>query len=201
MAKIILVCFNTNMNISKINNQQSKTSFGARPKDKKVSSLDTEPFNELRKDTVEINSIEIKPKIPKILPDKFELTDAELAYDGVWRELKRLEMDILTQKANLKDFYSAQDRLEYKELLKQRQNTLSKLKRIAHNCGLPEMLLKIDITIKKEYNRYAPKILRSSTSAELKQAQETIDKANLCTQTLTLLDRLLKQHKKAIKKI
>lgn len=95
--------------------------------------------------------VEIRPVLPKELPIKLELTDLEKVFNEELVNLRRLEMNIVTQKSNLKSFYSHSDREDYRSLLKQRQNILAKMRRIAKNGNMSQELLESDIDIKKEY--------------------------------------------------
>ena len=185
-------------NIMKINNyiqSNYKATFGAKQNSKNLSSV-----KQLETDTVEFVRIDFIPKpLPKILPNKFELTEAEEKYNEVWVKLKRLEMNIYTQKSALINYYSAQDRLDYRELLKQRQTLIRQLHKIASDSGIPEIILESIITVKKEYNRYAPKIIKAKTVEDFKTAKNSIPDSGLCHNTYKLLDKLFKQQKKIFK--
>lgn len=54
-------------------------------------------------------------------PAKIPLTETEQKFDAVLNNLHSLDSDIYVQKQNLRDLYSAQDRYDYKELLKKTQ--------------------------------------------------------------------------------
>ena len=182
----------------KINNyiqSNYKATFGAKQNSKNLSNV-----KHLEADTVEFVRIDFIPKpLPKILPNKFELTEAEEKYNAVWVKLKLLNLNILTQKSMLKDYYSTQDRLDYKALLRQRQTLIRQLHKIASDSGIPEIILESIITIKKEYNRYAPKIIKAKTIEDFKIAQNSIPDSGLCHNTYKLLDKLFKQQKKIFK--
>lgn len=187
-------------NIMKINNyiqSNYKATFGAKQNSKNRLNV-----KQLETDTVEFVRIDFIPKpLPKILPNKFELTEAEEKYNAVWVKLKLLNMNILTQKSMLKDYYSTQDRLDYKALLRQRQTLLRQLKKIASDVGIPKIILEIVITAKKEYNRYAPKIIRAKTIEDIETAKKVIQSTELSKDAHKLLDMLFKQQKKHIKNI
>ena len=152
--------------------------------------------------TEQIVKIDFVPEqLPKVLPNKFELTEAEEKYNAVWVKLKLLNLNILTQKSMLKYYYSTQDRLDYKSLLRQRQTLLRQLKKIASDVGIPKIILEIVITAKKEYNRYAPKIIRAKTIEDIETAKKVIQSTELSKDAHKLLDMLFKQQKKHIKNI
>ena len=194
LAKIILFGFKTNMNILKINNFTYHPIFCAKPNNSETPAQNAENLKPLNQDVVEI-----RPILPEIMPKKLELTEDEIIYDETWVKLKRLNLNILTQKENLKKFYSAQDKEDYKELLKERQRVLAKLRRIVKNCEFSEELLRFDISIKKEYNRYAPKVLNSTTFERLNEVEELINSMRLCPRTLELLNILINQQKDFLK--
>lgn len=148
---------------------------------------------------LEQDLVEIRPVLPKELPQKFELTDLEQTYNEEFMNLHRLEMNISTQKSNLKSFYSHEDRCDYRRLLSRRQNILAKLRRIAKNGNMDQGLLEREVSIKKEYNRYAPKIYRATTRAELKEVENLISSLNLYARTTELLTLLIKQRRKLLK--
>ncbi|MGN0030707.1 MAG: hypothetical protein ACI37Q_01985 [Candidatus Gastranaerophilaceae bacterium] len=182
------------MNILKINNLSYHPVFCAKQNNSQTPAPNSENLKPLNQDVVEIRTI-----LPEIMPKKLELTEDEAIYDETWVKLKRLNLNILTQKEILRNFYSAQDKDDYKELLKERQRVLAKLRRIAKNCEFSEELLRFDISIKKEYNRYAPKVLNSTTLERLNEVEALINSINLYPRTLELLNMLINQQKKAIK--
>ena len=54
------------------------------------------------------------------LPQKLEYTEVEQQCNEVLKKLDSLERNIRVQKQNLRDYYSSQDRYDYRELLKER---------------------------------------------------------------------------------
>lgn len=135
------------------------------------------------------------PKNENILPTKFVLTETEEHFGETLQKLYRLERDIKTQKQNLRDFYSAQDKFEYRDLLKERRSIIAKLKREARKAGMKYTDLEYDVNFKKEYNRYAAKVLRAKTLEDLKPIFDLINSCEIYQQTKDLLINLIKQMK------
>ena len=185
-------------NIMKINNftkSNYKATFHSIRNIENIPNLQVPKTN-----TEQIVKIDFVPEqLPKVLPNKFELTEAEEKYNAVWVKLKLLNLNILTQKSMLKDYYSTQDRLDYKALLRQRQTLLRQLKKIASDVGIPKIILEIVITAKKEYNRYAPKIIRAKTIEDIETAKKVIQSTELSKGAHKLLDMLFKQQKNILK--
>lgn len=185
-------------NIMKINNftkSNYKATFHSIRNIENIPNLQVPKTN-----TEQIVKIDFVPEqLPKVLPNKFELTEAEEKYNAVWVKLKLLNLNILTQKSMLKDYYSTQDRLDYKALLRQRQTLLRQLKKIASDVGIPKIILEIVITAKKEYNRYAPKIIRAKTIEDIETAKKAIQSTELSKGAHKLLDMLFKQQKNILK--
>ena len=102
-----------------------------------------------------------KSKKEEIGPKKLNFTQSEEEFNEFLVKLRRLESDIRVQKQNLKLFYSVQDNYDYHELLKQKQLVLAKLKRIAKKYDTDYLDLQRNVLVKKEYNRFAPKIIRA----------------------------------------
>ena len=144
--------------------------------------------------------VELMPKLPNSLPQKFELTEAEKSYNEVLKQLHTLNMNIHAQKSNLHDFYSAQDRMDYRELLKERRKVQTKLKQIANKSGLPQDVLEMNVAVKKEYNRYAPKIARANSMEELHDVENLLSGVNLFVRSEELLFGLISQQRKMLKK-
>lgn len=143
-------------------------------------------------DTVELPS--------SVLPKKFELTEFEEKYNDVMVQIKRLDSNIHVQKNNLKDYYSAQDKYDYQELLKQRQNLIARKKNMAKKSNLAQFDLEYNISVKKEYNRFAPKIYKASTKQELWSIEKLISEYSLYVKTKTLLFTLIRQRVKFLTK-
>lgn len=136
-----------------------------------------------------------KSKKEEIGPKKLNFTQSEEEFNEFLVKLRRLESDIRVQKQNLKLFYSAQDSYDYHELLKQRQLVLAKLKRIAKKSGIDYYDLEYNITVKKEYNRYAPKIIRAGSVKELAELKELISTSFLYKAAENLLMNLIDKKK------
>ena len=56
---------------------------------------------------------------------------------------------------------------DYQKLLKQRQQLSAKLNRIANKSNTDYLDLLRGVLVKKEYNRFAPKIIRAASLKEL----------------------------------
>lgn len=130
------------------------------------------------------------------LPAKFELTETEEAFNNHLAKLYRLNANIETQKQNLRDYYSAEDKMSYKELLKERRNLYSTMKRFAKRVGIDEGELTFAVSAKKEYNRYAPKIIRAKTLEDLKNIHNMIKNLVLTIASRRLLEGLIENCKK-----
>ncbi len=124
-------------------------------------------------------------------PTKIQLTEVEQKFYEILMELHRVESDIKTQKQNLWNMYSAQDRGDYKELLKLRQSLLAKLRRIAKKESKDYWDFVRDINVKKEYNRFAPKLLKAKTEEELRKAIEIISTYNLFRKAEEMLEQII----------
>lgn len=142
-------------------------------------------------DTVEFSS--------SVLPKKLELTEFEAKYNDVMVQVKRLDSNIYVQKNNLKDYYSAQDKYDYQELLKQRQNLRARLRNMAKKSNNNQFDLEYNITVKKEYNRFAPKIYKAGTKPELRVIEKLINEYALYPKTKELLLTLIGQRIKTLK--
>lgn len=75
----------------------------------------------------------------------------------------------------------------------------NKLKHLAKKENVDAYSVEYDIKVKKEYNRYAPKICRSKTKEELKQVEERIATASLRVVTEDLLKKLAEEQRKTLK--
>ena len=159
------------MNISMINTLYSqKQSIGFRAENKQINSK-------------------------TMYPVKYTLTDVEKEYGEVLQQLHTLESNINVQRQNLKSYYSAQDRLDYRKMLKERQLLLAKLRRIARRAGMQAHKLEYDVMAKKEYNRYAPKVFRAKTVEELAGIKELISSSRLFNAVREALMSLIAQKK------
>lgn len=176
---MMIVSFNT------LPLQKSHFTFGAKAKLPKLKALQT-PVSDV---------VEISAKKENLLPRKFEFTEFEEKCNELLVKRDRMNMNIRTQKQNLRYFYTAQDNYDYHEMLKQRQNLMGQLRRLAKNAGVNSTDLELGIYAKREYNRYAPKIYRAATHEELNQLQNLITSLNLFSQAEELLKRLIAQRR------
>lgn len=124
---------------------------------------------------------------------KIPLTEVEQRFDKVLLELHRVESNITTQKQNLRDMYSAKDRSDYKELLKTKRGLTAQLKRIAKKESKQDYEIEFEIAAKKQYNRFAPKIIRAQTKEELKQAVDLIMSYSLFQKVKVMLEQIISQ--------
>ena len=134
-----------------------------------------------------------KSKKEEIGPKKLNFTQSEEEFNEFLVKLRRLESDIRVQ--NLKLFYSVQDNYDYHELLKQRQLVLAKLKRIAKKYDTDYLDLQRNVLVKKEYNRFAPKIIRAGSVKELAELKELISTSFLYKAAENLLMNLIDKKK------
>lgn len=128
-------------------------------------------------------------------PQKYVFTEFEKDFNELLQQLYTLESNIKVQKQNLKYYYSAQDRYDYRRLLQEKQNLLGRLKRIAKSVDMNFDTLQYNLTLKKEYNRYAPKIFRAKSKEELVQLKELISAANIYQKARDILINLIEQKK------
>ena len=128
-------------------------------------------------------------------PQKYVFTEFEKDFNELLQQLYTLESNIKVQKQNLKYYYSAQDRYDYRRLLQEKQNLLGRLKRIAKSVDMNFDTLQYNLTLKKEYNRYAPKIFRAKSKEELVQLKELISRANIYQKARDILINLIEQKK------
>lgn len=129
------------------------------------------------------------------LPQKLLLTETEAKFDKILLEFHRVESDLKTQRQNLIDMYSAQDRFDYRELQKERQRLLAKLKRIAKKESKEYYTIESDIAVKKQYNRFAPKAFRAKTRNEIKQVLELIESYPVYKTVKDMLMQIIKSKK------
>lgn len=127
--------------------------------------------------------------------EKLQFTPIEKEYNDVLVQLHSVNSNIYTQKQNLHHFYSAQDKYDYQELLKECRKLEAKLKRIAKKYNMQPEELGLSIGIKKEYNLLAPKIFRAQTKEELKKVTDFISSKRIYRQVQEMLDQLIKQKK------
>lgn len=132
-----------------------------------------------------------KSKKEEIGPKKLNFTQSEEEFNEFLVKLRRLESDIRVQKQNLKLF----DSYDYHELLKQRQLVLAKLKRIAKKYDTDYLDLQRNVLVKKEYNRFAPKIIRAGSVKELAELKELISTSFLYKAAENLLMNLIDKKK------
>lgn len=176
------------MNISFINLHTPKYAYYPTFCAKKTQKSNVSPKGTITSDVVEINSTNYE-----LLPKKFELTETEALFDESLLKLHTINSNIKTQKENLRDFYSPQDKADYKDLLKERKKLNAKLDRIAKQAGADALDLEVSITTKKIYNRLAPKILRAKSKQEILQLKADIDNRVLFLNTRKLLESLINQ--------
>ena len=164
--------------------------FSAKPKLPKAPKL-----NELASDVVELTS-----KRRTKSPERLELTESEKAFEPIWMRLRTVEMNVKTQKEALKYYYSASDRFDYQELVKEKQKLTSQLKRMAKKEGRDYLDIGFDIDAKKSYNRYAKKVLKTTTKDELAHIEKELKERNLFYRARVLLTQLIEEHSQTLKK-
>lgn len=165
--------------------QKSNFTFGAKAKLPKLKALQT-PVSDV---------VEISAKKENLLPRKFGFTEFEEKCNELLVKRDRMNMNIRTQKQNLRYFYTAQDNYDYHELLKQRQKLTGQLNRLAKKAGVRAFELEEGIYIKREYNRYAPKIYNARTKEDLVQVYDLISSVGLYERVRELLTKLIEQRR------
>lgn len=120
-------------------------------------------------------------------PEKLEFTETELVFKDYINKRNRVERNIYTQKQNLRYYYSSQDHYDYKELLKERQNIIRSIKRLAKKYGVDSDHIELSIEEKKEYNWLAPKVFRAKTLEELNRFKTSLLHAHLFVNTQNML--------------
>ena len=126
---------------------------------------------------------------------KFKFSETEEVFNENMTKLYRLERDIRVQKQNLKTFYSAQDKYDYQELLKQKRQVVSKMNRIAKKAGKDVNDFEIHILIKKQINKYIPKILNAKNKEELMQLKELVSTTAFFQLARDVLCRIIERKK------
>lgn len=126
---------------------------------------------------------------------KFKFSETEEVFNENMTKLYRLERDIRVQKQNLKTFYSAQDKYDYQELLKQKRQVVSKMNRIAQKAGKDVNDFEIHILIKKQINKYIPKILNAKNKEELMQLKELVSTTAFFQLARDVLCRIIERKK------
>lgn len=127
------------------------------------------------------------------LPTRLELSEFEKIFNESLLKLHTLETDIRTQKQNLHWYYSAQDKMDYQELLSDRRKLTAKLSKMAKKNGTTFEDVATEIEHKKTFNRLAPKIRKCKTREELLLWQAEISKRCLYHETRCLLNALIHQ--------
>ena len=126
-----------------------------------------------------------KSKKEEIGPEKLNFTEVEEEFNE--------SLVKLVQKQNLKLYYSVQDKYDYQKLLKQRQQLSAKLNRIANKSNTDYLDLLRGVLVKKEYNRFAPKIIRAASLKELAELKEWIASSFLYKASEDLLMQLMEK--------
>lgn len=176
------------MNILSLNitNPEYPPSFGAKGRITRINLQ-----NPLTQDVVELS-----PKLPDVLPQKFILNEFEEAFNQILVRLQWLEMNIKTQRENLKVYYSSRDQYDYRELLKERQRMNAQLTNLAKKSEMDKYYIEHDIQVKKQYNQFAPKAYRAQSEHELSMLQNQINSDTyLFKRTKELLNRLIEERK------
>lgn len=175
-----------------ITSQQYSPAFCAKIKTPKIK------LPELK--TLTSDVVELTTKQGEGLPRKFEFTELETRYNEVWHEFLTVQSNAHNQKQNLRYYYSAQDKYDYQELLKQKQKLSSRLKRIAKSANQDQYELEYNIDIKKSYNRWAPKILNAKSHEALNNLQNEITSRVFPKKCRELLNCLIEQQKISLQK-
>ena len=182
------------MNILAINyglkNPQTP-SFGVR-----TPKVKTAKIKELTSDVVEISSNSKKKEF--ILPSNFDFKCVEVIAKDLVKKLRRLEMDAKVQKSNLRSFYSAQDKYDYQELLKEKRNVQSQLNRLSKKNGYGANGLEHIVEEKMQYNYFAPKIYKADSIEALEKLRRRVEESKTHSCIKELLFDLIESRKKLI---
>lgn len=143
-----------------------------------------------------------KPNNPNssvTFPIKRELTDTEKEFNEVLLKYNTTTQNIKCQKELLRSYYSSQDKYDYQMLLKEKNSLARQLKRIAKNAGTDAITMEMDIIGKKDYNRFAPKIFRAKTLAQLDEIQKLISDTFIFANIKTFLLKIISEQKNILK--
>ena len=174
-----------NINFFTSNYQNNVPKFGAARKPTSIPVIKELP----------VDKLELSENIGKILPEKFEFGEMELKAKDLLSKITRLELNVIDQKKNLRNYYTSQNRDEYRELLKERRNASSQFLRLAKKMGLKVRDLESYICEKKDYNFYAPKIFRATTLEELENLKLRIEEKKVHDSIKELLYELIEYRK------
>lgn len=115
------------------------------------------PKNRLLKNLV-TDVVEISQKQEEMLPRKMEFSELEQKFNELLLKRDRVILNAMTQKQNLRLYYSSQDYYDYKELLKEKQRLNGQMRNLAKKADKKLLDMEFDMYTKRQYNRYAPKV-------------------------------------------
>ena len=147
----------------------------------------------------QVDTVELSTKRNSDRPSKLELTDIEKEFDTILIPYNLALQNIETQKKLLKQYYSPQDRYDYKELIKEKNRLLTKLKHLAKKHNVNCMDIEYNIYFKKNYNYYSQKIHKARTIQELNEIQARIFEKALSPDSKKILINLIEQRKQELK--
>lgn len=142
--------------------------------------------------------VEITRKPGVLMPQKLEFSEVEEQFKDLIHERKCTEYNIIIQKQNLRMYYSAQDKYDYKELLKNKRGIVAQIQKLAKKIGINELDVEYAISVKKEYNKYAPKIFRAKSLEELNNVEKLISSDEPSLNAQKLLAQLIEQKKQSL---
>ena len=143
-----------------------------------------------------------KQNTPKIsFQTKRELTEVEKEFNEVLLKYNTAFLNAKSQKELLKTNYSVQDRYDYEDLLKEKNNLSRQLKRIAKKAGTDYITMEMDIIEKKEYNRYAPKVARAKTISQLDEVQKLITEVPVFKDVKEVLLKIISDKRKILRNL
>ena len=173
------------INLFTSNYQKTTPNFGAKtPKIKPVL------LQEMPTDKVDLSK-----NIGHILPERFEFGELELIAKDLLSKISRLELNARSCRQDLKHYYTAQNKEEYRELLKEKQNANSQFSKLAKKMGIDKYELSSYIKEKKDYNYYAPKIYRATSVDELENIRTRIEDQKVYSFVKELLFELIEYRK------
>ena len=142
--------------------QKNSFNFQAKPKNFNLNKTKS-----LTSDVVEISN-------KSTVLEQIEFTELELKVKDLVLQIDKLEEEARVLKANLKAYYSAQDKYDYQELMQNKRNLQNKLSRFKKKHGFEGYKLESTIREKIQYNNYARRIYNTKTLDGLAKLKERI---------------------------
>ena len=132
-------------------------------------------------------------------PLKQEFSEVEKEFNDVLVKYNNVSQNARSQKEMLKIYYSAQDKYDYKELMKEKNKLSRQLKKIASKAGTDNISMEMDIIAKKTYNRYTPKIYNAKNLSQLEEDQKLINESTIFVNVKATLLKIISECRKYLK--